>query len=878
MEVFIDLCSRQSTLGDDERRKKVLSLLESGQLHPATKGHGGWYPLHYAAKFGRGNIVDLLLSRCSCEPHLQTKDKRYTALHIASQHCQLDVVEVLLKYMPNGDPPKQDREGNTPLHTACKSGSLDIVNRLTRKYSSNSLQQLNQDGATPLGIAVLAKQASIARFLLSHEQVVGNPTSTFQDFRSIFPQFKYRQSLDHPVNIFVMGNRHTGKSTLIKSIQTQGAIKLAIGAFMPTSGVEYHSGGVVLSDVSSNNYGRVKFCELASCQQSTQEHIFSAMKEPGNAIFIITLSSKDEMKEMEATLLYWLCFIHHQLRSMGINVMPYIAVVGSFLFYYKFSAVRLDNRHRLHLVYHRVLAAHSELCGNFHFIGKFSMDCRRSESPGMRLLKRVLRRKSRELRPGSGENSLPSLCYVLLSALHLMKQGQANLPIVRLSEIEQKIAERSLNAPLTLFNLLPREIENIRPLLNKLEECKAVVIFHHLDRRDPWVLFDEFKLMSKIDDTLIQKGLRLSTSSFNPAIMSEEELCQRLSSLCVLLDKDVLLNILHHFKITEVMARGNDTKYFLPSVLIQISPTTDITPPISWNALDTKYTLGFAQCIVPNSKQMIPFFMPRFLYFLLYELFTMTESGDFDHVIMSHSALHLSLDPQLEIYITVDSSSIILYMRCSESGVFSCLQYRNQFETIIHQQRELLQPNVNVLEYLVPLENLSFPVMKIRQIETNGMPMKVLKRFLTTGDISSTTIAVDSMTRLRSFEPYGWLSCLQKTHLDNLLDHRFTNVVVSKAFCEDLRNCVGVNWEKLLEYSDILQEFNPDISGEELEIEETGNENTKPSQQQPTCTYGGLLAFFCTMSIFKTTSEMVAIFKVRNLSMTLMMSFIIFSI
>ena len=862
MKRFIELCSEKSTLSDEERRQKIQSLLENGQLDPTTKdSRGGWHPLHYAAKFGHASIVEILLSHNSCDPHLQTKDTKYTALHIASKYNQLEVVEALLKYMANGETPKQDREGNTPLHTACESGSLDIVNRLTRKYSAKSIQQVNRNGATPLGIAVTSRQITIAKFIMCQEHAFGNPASTFQDFRNLFPQFKHKQSLDHPVNIFVMGNRHTGKSTLIKSIQTQGAIKLAIGAFMANSGVEYHSGGVVPNDVSSSSYGRVRFFELASCRQSTHENIFSAMNESGNAIFLITLSFKEDMKEMEATLLYWLCFIHHQLRSMEINAMPYVAVVGSFLFYFKFGAVRLENRHRLHLVYHRVLAAHSELCGHFHFIGKFSMDCRRSESPGMRQLKGVLRRKSRELRPSGGEPTVPSLCYVLLSAVHVMRPAKSDLPIVRLSEIEQKITESSLIAPLSLFNLLPSETENLRPLLNKLEERKAVIMLHHLDRRDPWVLFDEFRLISKIDDTLIQTALRLTASSyFNPAtIMSKEKLCHCLFPLSASLDKDVLLNILHHFKITEVMAHRNDSRYFLPS-LLKFSPTL----PFSWNALDSKYTLGFGQCIVTHPKQMIPFFMPRFLYFMLNELFAMTENGDFDHAIMSHSALYLSLDPQLEIYITIDSSAIILYMRCSESGVFSCLQYRNKFKAIIHQQRELLQPNVNVLEYIVPLENLSFPVKNIRRIVANGILVNDFKNLLTTIDTSSATTATDSMTRLRFFEPYGWLSRLQKTHLDNLLDHRFTNVEVSKAFIGDLANCVGENWKKMLEYSDILQEFNHESSSEDLESEELNSDTTKVSPQQPTCTYGVLLEFFSSMSIFQSTSELMSILKVRS--------------
>ena len=465
MEKFIELCSEKSTATREERQRQIRYLLDSGQLDPITlikKSIAGWLPVHYAARFGRGDVVQLLVSRYRCDPHIQTRDKWYTALHIASEHNQLEVVETLLRHIPDRAPAKTDKDGNTPLHIACRRGSLEIVKRLTSKYSTNSIHEANKAGSTPLGCAVKERRATIARFLFSQQTL----DKRFSDFRAIFPSFKYKQSLDHPVSIFVMGKRQTGKSTLIKSLQVEGYFNRTIGVFKITSGVEHHSGGIVPSNVSSNGYGRAKFYELASCLQSTQENIFLSLEKSARAIFVITLSFKEEMKEMEASLLYWFSFIHNQYRSADVSVMPNIAVVGSFLFYIKLGSLRFDNRYRLHLIYHRVLSRHSELCSHFHFLGKYSMDCRLSESIGMRQLRSVLRRKSHELRPKEGEANIPSSCYVLLSALHDLRPAPSDLPVLRLSDIEREVAERSSLAPLSLVSLLSNHGECFQPLLD----------------------------------------------------------------------------------------------------------------------------------------------------------------------------------------------------------------------------------------------------------------------------------------------------------------------------------------------------------------------------------------------------------------------------
>ena len=860
MEEFLELCSRGSPLTSQERRDRVLSLLESGQLNPQQRhGDGGWYPLHNAARFGRGDVVQLLISSGRCDPQLTTREGRYTALHVACEYNQTEVVEALCEHVLDGTPAVKDRAGNTPLHIACRNGHIETVRRLARKYSERSVREVNRAGSTPLGQAVREGHSSIARFFMAQDQAVGNPASIFPDFRDMFPSFKHRQSLDHPVSVFVMGNRKTGKSSLIKSIQIEGVINRAIGAFWPTADVEYHSGGVVCSDVSSYGYGRVKFYELSSCRQSTQENIFSTFAKNSRAIFIITISFKDEMSEMEAKLLYWLSFIHHQFRS---STTPYIAVVGSFLYYTKLGSLRLDNRHRMHLVYHRVLATHQELCGNFHFLGKYSIDCRHSESPGMTKLRKILHRNCRELRPRGGEGTIPSSCYVLLSALREMRPGDSDSPVVRVSEIEQMAAQHSSSESVSLFSLLLTTADNpqpnltIRSLLDKLEERKAVLVLHHLDREDPWVIYDELKLITQIDKALIKRAMRLSTAGYlNPAIMSDDKLISCLSPLSNTLSRDVLFNLLHYFMIMEVMARGNDTEYFLPSVL-SISRTAADDIPLHWRANDTNYILGFAQCIIPQSDQVVPVFMPRFLYFLLYEIFESID--DCDTVVVSHSSLYYDIPELLQVYITISSSAIIVNMRCTESGVFSCLKIRNNLDTTIRQRRELLQPNVKVSQYLVPMDSITLPIMKTKHIGTHGIELNELKCLLTKG--AATPPTADCMLKLRSFEPYEWLSRLQKVHRDSLLDHRLTNVHVGKSFIRDLAKCVGDKWELLLQFSVELQGCDTSPPNTEDSSGPGGTEGSAESSEPPT--YHTLLELFSSMSIFHT--DLASALKVKT--------------
>ena len=853
MEKFVELCA-QDSLGQEERTQLVESLLDRGELDLGRRDNSGWYPIHYAAQYGRVEIVTLFLRQC--DPHAETRGTRSTALHVACANDRLDVVEALLRFYQDGAPPKRDRDGNTPLHLACKVGSLQITNRLLGKYPTKAAYEVNRSKVTPLGFAMRANNVPVARLLL--QRLFGNPARKFPDFRQQFPGFKHKQSLDHPVTIFVMGNRQTGKSTLIKSLQVEGYFNRAIGVIKSTSGVEHHSGGVVPSDVSSYGYGRAKFYELASGYQTTQENIFLSIAEPAHSIFLIVLSFKDERKEMEAHLLYWLSFIYHQCRSMG-TIKLNVAVVGSFRFYNKLGSIRLDNPPRLHLVYHHVLSSetHSELCSHFHFLGKYSMDCRRSESPGLTQLRSVLHHRTREVRPSGGEQNVPTFCYVLFSALHELLPAASGIPVLKLSEIVHHISQSVSSSQMcSLLSLLPPSVEDLKPYLEILEERKAIVVINHVDPRDPWVIFDEFKLLSHIDGMLIQKALQMSQAShlINPAIMPLEKLLECLSPTS--LEKEVLLNILHKYRITEVMPHDNITRYFLPSVLhtLQFSEA----PSPLWNLNDPKYNFGFAWCIVPQPDQIVPFFMPRFLYFMLYELLASTEEDDFDTVTMSHSGLHFKISFQLEVCVTFDKLAVNINMRCTAGMEVTCLQYRSRFLSAIHQQRQLLQPHLKVNEFITPMEEIALPVQKLKHIQRHGTQVNHLKNVLV-GMANATTAG--SLQKLLSFEPYVWISKLSEANQKCLLNPSLTNVPASKEFIQDLAKCTEGKWSAIAEFLELQDDTN--TSTDETDREANTNESSseeKQGSQHPH--YGQLLELFSTMSIFQSTSELISALKV----------------
>lgn len=129
----------------DGNPDRVIEILERdpGQLNRADEN--GKTPLHYASRFGKNKVAQLLIKRGA---DLDPKDEnQITPLHIAAASGNLELVKILLangtKSMNEGT-----SEGSTPLHLACESGYPEVISYLIDR--GGKIESRNEFKRTPL--------------------------------------------------------------------------------------------------------------------------------------------------------------------------------------------------------------------------------------------------------------------------------------------------------------------------------------------------------------------------------------------------------------------------------------------------------------------------------------------------------------------------------------------------------------------------------------------------------------------------------------------------------------------------------------------------------------------------------------------------------
>nr|CAH7744373.1 unnamed protein product [Callosobruchus chinensis] len=106
----------------------------------------GLTPLHLAAKWGRTQILRLLLD-CGALPNVQTYKTLYSPLHLACIFQRIQIVRELLK-CGECKIDIQDAKGNTPLFYACLKNDIKIVDILLSNGADCSVK--NVAGKSPV--------------------------------------------------------------------------------------------------------------------------------------------------------------------------------------------------------------------------------------------------------------------------------------------------------------------------------------------------------------------------------------------------------------------------------------------------------------------------------------------------------------------------------------------------------------------------------------------------------------------------------------------------------------------------------------------------------------------------------------------------------
>jgi ankyrin repeat protein len=145
-------------LGDTER---ATNLIKSGAdvnaVDDGIYGISGWTPLHYAARYNRKEIGDVLIAAGA---KINSKDEiGCTPLYIATEEHFTDMVELLLAR--GADVNAKGEVGNTALHVA------DVNTAKVLLAAGADVEARNQSGETPLYLAAESGWTEMVEVLIA---------------------------------------------------------------------------------------------------------------------------------------------------------------------------------------------------------------------------------------------------------------------------------------------------------------------------------------------------------------------------------------------------------------------------------------------------------------------------------------------------------------------------------------------------------------------------------------------------------------------------------------------------------------------------------------------------------------------------------------
>jgi cytohesin len=145
--------------------KEVVPLLLRKGLQAGSTNREGGTPLMLACEEGHRQVVQMLLEATQGEGVDEQDLDGMTALHYAAKGGDKDVAAFLLSKGAQAN--TRDEAGSTALMVACETGNLEVVEMLFDATQGQGLEEQDNDGCTALHKAAIGGHNEVAAFLLS---------------------------------------------------------------------------------------------------------------------------------------------------------------------------------------------------------------------------------------------------------------------------------------------------------------------------------------------------------------------------------------------------------------------------------------------------------------------------------------------------------------------------------------------------------------------------------------------------------------------------------------------------------------------------------------------------------------------------------------
>ena len=428
--------------------------------------------LHATAAKDRTPVVSLLSTNGKCNPNIVNKD-HLTPLLIAIKHNNHAAATALLQHN-KCDATLCDPHGNTPLHLACIGGENhpQMVEVAKQLLGSVNPSCVNNAGQTPIEL-----------------------TTNYQLIQAIssFVKYKTEHSVQTYINVFIVGNPKTGKSTLVKAICKEATSilwKIVPKQARRVKNVPLHTAGIIPTKFQSKTFGNTVLYDLAGQVEYYSSHAAviqsTVISTPPAFIVVVNLSESDE--KIIRTLRYWWSFIdNHAARS---SAPPQVILIGSYADIVKSTGKSAQEKLT------QMSALLKQMSNSFHFAGQVPLDCRDPASRKLQHLCFLVNQSCTVLRQSA---DVDLRCHVLYAFLLERFKGKVACTV---SEVAISVKENR--------ELLPQNSAHLVPLISTLSDKGLLFLVKGGERyADWWIILQKQALLGEMNGVIFApKGFR----------------------------------------------------------------------------------------------------------------------------------------------------------------------------------------------------------------------------------------------------------------------------------------------------------------------------------------------------------------------------------
>ena len=657
----------------------------------------------------------------------------------------------------------------------------------------------DNSGRTPLS---LAKNKDVIKLLIQHGADAEN---VYALHRKVLNNVFSKDPVKSPVKMFVIGHGGEGKSTLIQAMEHEPTFWTSVVdifiAPKEVDGVDQRTAGIIPRVFKSRFYGDVQFYDFAGQEAYYSSHA-AVIRSAVNAcppVFLLVIGLHRGDSAIMHSITYWLGIITNQCANME-GKAPLI-IVGSHADLVNDEAEIERIKHKISLSIQKFLA--------FQLVDTIALDCRYSNSIGMKLLRQRVEASCSAIRTRLSVNLNSHMFLIYLV------DNYSNELAVLLQSVKDKL-EASAQDPSKdddkVVSFIPTTIPRLIEICIQLSDKGHILFLHNeTSPEESFIVIDKTALLAEVNGTMFapedfKQHCQLSTST---GVVPNSELAKHFSKF----DINMLIRFLSHLELAvpieddEILklidghlakAGTSDTAYLFCPALIRL----EVPPNVFLYQTDRLYRFGWLlSCISVND-----FFDARFLHVLLLRLalslgLAPIINPDFPALQRQCSVwktgVHWNTPQGAEILVEVVNKKKVIVLVQDRKPSLHVLQLQSKIIRKVLKTANEFCPSVN------PQELLLFPIRLVYPLSisdaTTLFSIKSLAKSIVEQDPFVISTNGTEQTCVNEYEVYANLG-------ENILQAFFneSDQVHTKRISDRFLSAISSSWSKNPQLVDII--------------------------------------------------------------------------